>query len=37
MSGLIRLLLMVGFVAKFWGPILLFAAIAAAGFGLWPR
>jgi hypothetical protein len=35
MGGLFRLLLLVGFVVKFWWLILLLSAVAAAGFWLW--
>jgi hypothetical protein len=35
MGGLLRILLMLGFVLKFWWLILLALAFAATGFGLW--
>jgi hypothetical protein len=35
MGGLLRILLMLGFVVKFWWLILLVVVVAAAGFGLW--
>jgi cytoskeletal protein RodZ len=35
MSGLLRLLLLVGFIVKFWWLILLILVVAAAGFWLW--
>jgi hypothetical protein len=35
MGGLLRILLMLGFVVKFWWLFLLLLVFAAAGFGLW--
>jgi hypothetical protein len=35
MGGLLRILLMLGFVVKFWWLILLVMAVAAAGCWLW--
>jgi hypothetical protein len=35
MGGLIRLLLLVGFIVKFWWLILLVLMVVAAGFWLW--
>ena len=35
MGGLIRLLLLVGFIVKFWWLILLLMVVVAAGFWLW--
>jgi UPF0716 family protein affecting phage T7 exclusion len=35
MGGLLRILLVLGFVVKFWWLILLMLVAAAAGFGLW--
>jgi hypothetical protein len=35
MGGLLRVLLVLGFVVKFWWLILLMLVVAAAGVGLW--
>jgi hypothetical protein len=35
MGGLLRVLLVLGFVVKFWWLILPVLVVAAAGFGLW--
>jgi hypothetical protein len=35
MGGVFRILLVLGFVVKFWWLLLLVLAFAAAGFGLW--
>lgn len=35
MGGLIRLLLLVGFIVKFWWLILLMMVVVVAGFWLW--
>jgi UPF0716 family protein affecting phage T7 exclusion len=35
MGGLLRVLLVLGFVVKFWWLLLLLLVVAAAGFGLW--
>jgi hypothetical protein len=35
MGGLLRVLLVFGFVVKFWWLLLLLLVVAAAGFGLW--
>jgi hypothetical protein len=35
MGGLLRVLLVFGFLLKFWWLILLVLVVAAAGFGLW--